>query len=521
MSQYCYNLKSSFEKIASNYPEKIALKYIDKKNNLTYQNLDKLSNQLARLLLANDIKKNDVIAIANGKKPSTFIAMIACLKVGAIYTNLDEDNPISRTKNIIDSCKPKLLFTDNVQNNELTDLTQELNVPIIQLSLANIKEYSNKPIILLPEITRACPAYIMFTSGSTGTPKGVVISHGNLLNFISWSIECFNITANDTFANVSPIYFDNSVFDIYTSLFSGASLAPICKSITKKPDELVKQIDELACTIWFSVPSLLIYLNTFKVLTSEVFKYIRCISFGGEGFPKTELKKIYTKYSSRIRFTNVYGPTEATCICSSYGISDKDFHELNGILPLGFINPNFDYLVLNDQNQKVAVGEIGELCLLGSNIGLGYYGDFDKTQKVFTLNPIEKNFTDIMYRTGDLVYQSKENEMLYFSGRIDNQIKHMGYRIELDEIEHAINFLSYILQSVVVYERVNDAFGKIITFIVYQNTANKGVLLEDLKRVLPEYMIPNEVIVLERLPNNNNGKIDRVTLKKQLRESNL
>lgn len=522
MNQYGYNLKHSFEQVVGRHSKRIALTYEDPKDNLSYQHLDELSNQLASCFLARGIKKNDVVAIANGKKSSTFVAMIACLKIGAVYTNIDEDNPLSRTQKILAACQPALLFCESMQGADLISFCQKSDLPVMHFNLAEIKNYSTDPIILMPDITGSCPAYIMFTSGSTGTPKGVVISHGNLLSFIGWSIDRFAVTPDDIFANVSPIYFDNSVFDIYTCLFSGATLAPIDKSITKQPLKLVNLINELKCTVWFSVPSLLIYLNTFKVLTKDAFKDIRSISFGGEGFPKTELKKIYDKYSSKIQFTNVYGPTEATCICASYDVSDKDFTDLNGILPLGFINPNVDYLILNEQGDNVSVGETAQLCLLGPNIGLGYYGDVEKTQQHFTANPLARNFTGIMYQTGDLVYQDKVDNMLYFVGRVDNQIKHLGYRIELDEIEHAINSLSYVLQCAVVYKRINNIFGKIFAYVVAQEEQgrlsrqglNEQMLCEDLKNILPIYMIPNDIIFLDALPKNSNGKIDRLTLNK-------
>lgn len=513
MISYCNNLKSLFEQVADVNPEQIALKYSDNNKSLTYKNLNEYSNQLAHYLLDNNVKKHDVIAIANNKEPSTFIIMLACLKIGAIYTNIDEDNPLSRTEKIISCCAPKILFIDaSIENHKLSSISNEKAVDIIFFDQVNLHNYSKENVIIEPEITAICPAYIMFTSGSTGTPKGVTITHGNLLSFIHWSIERFDICKSDIFANVSPIYFDNSVFDIFTCLFSGATLAPIDKAITKQPLQLVKIIDELKCTIWFSVPSLLIYLKTFKVLTKDSFCHIRSISFGGEGFPKSELKKIYDLYAHRMKFINVYGPTEATCICSSYEVKYSDFDDLNGILPIGFINPNFDYLILDKQNEPVADGEVGELCISGPNISLGYYGDLEKTKNVFISNPLITSFHELMYRTGDLVYRNNGNHMLYFSGRIDNQIKHMGYRIELDEVEHAINFLPYVLQSAVVYQRTNNDFGKIIAYIVWQEIQSEEQLVKDIINVLPEYMIPNNIYFLAELPINANGKVDRKSL---------
>ena len=152
--------------------------------------------------------------------------------------------------------------------------------------------YSNEKWAGTSEIHGGNPAYIMFTSGSTGFPKGALMSHNNLLNFIQWGKETFQVTGEDIFTNANPIYFDNSVFDFYTSIFNGATFVPLSHELVKNAAQLVKAINASGCTIWFSVPSLLVYLLTTKSLSKNDFKTIKRISFGGEGFPKNKLKAI-------------------------------------------------------------------------------------------------------------------------------------------------------------------------------------------------------------------------------------
>jgi D-alanine--poly(phosphoribitol) ligase subunit 1 len=358
------------------------------------------------------------------------------------------------------------------------------------------------------------PAYIMFTSGSTGTPKGVTISHLNILSFLGWSIDRYSITSDDRFAQVGPMYFDNSVFDFYTALFSGASLVPIKKEITTNLPELVELVDSMRCSIWFSVPSFLVYLQTMRVLNEKTFQTIRAFIFGGEGFPKGELKKLYNLYGKQAKLINVYGPTEGTCICSSYDIAEKDFEDMNTLAPLGTINPNFEYMILDENMNEVKSEEKGELCLVGPNVALSYYNDLDRTSQSFVQNPKIKSHRDIVYKCGDIVYE--KNGLLFFAGRVDNQIKHMGYRIELEEIESALNGLEYVNQSAVLYERVKVNYGKIIAFVATKASINESNVKSDLQEFLPEYMIPNIIEVRDELPKNANGKVDKKVLRVEL-----
>ena len=180
-------------------------------------------------------------------------------------------------------------------------------------------------------VTGGDPAYLMFTSGSTGTPKGVVISHASVLNFIDWSIAEFGIGPGDVLTNANAIYFDNSVFDVYSSLFSGATLAPIAREIAQRPDTLAARVAAAGCTVWFSVPSLLIYLTAMKQLGPQTWPTMRCLVFGGEGYPRSELRKLYGFFGQRARLVNVYGPTECTCICSAYTITEADLAESFGL----------------------------------------------------------------------------------------------------------------------------------------------------------------------------------------------
>ncbi len=367
--------------------------------------------------------------------------MLAALRLGIAYVNIDTASPATRNGHILSTSGARALFVDDPQHlPAMQDLAATAGITAPLLSEAGLQPVTAADLLqqaaAMAEVDGACIAYIMFTSGSTGVPKGVAVTHQNVLHFIQWGIERFGVGHSDNFANLSPMYFDNSVFDFYVALFSGASLTPVHRKLLNAPAALVAHVAAMRCTIWFSVPSLLIYVATMKVLTATSLPAVRCIIFGGEGYPKVELIKLYRMFGSQARLVNVYGPTECTCICSAHDLSDADFEDLTGLPTLGRLNPNFDHLILDDDG--LAADE-GELCLIGPNVASGYFNDPQRSAAAFLTLTDPGRFMKRMYRTGDLV--RRRSGRLHFVGRKDNQIKHMGYRIELEEIEHGLGRL--------------------------------------------------------------------------------
>jgi D-alanine--poly(phosphoribitol) ligase subunit 1 len=365
----------------------------------------------------------------------------------------------------------------------------------------------DESIASLSTMTGGHPAYIMFTSGSTGIPKGAVMSHNNVLNFIHWAQDRFEVTPEDIFSNVNPMYFDNSVFDFYVSLFSGASLVPLTATQVRDPCQLLDVINRLRCTIWFSVPSLLVYLLATRALDTHDLPAVRKIVFGGEGLPKSKLKKLYDLFGERAELENVYGPTECTCICSAHTIQPADFADMKALAPLGFLAPDFSYEILGPADSA----DEGELFLCGPNVGLGYYNDHERTATSFIQNPMHRRFRDIGYRTGDLVRRDPDGR-LHFIGRTDFQIKHMGYRIELEEVESALASLPQVGECAVIYRKLGDGLGELVGFVVAAEPTDPDELVHGVAHLLPAYMIPRRISVLKDLPRNANGKIDRIAL---------
>ena len=336
------------------------------------------------------------------------------------------------------------------------------------------------------------------------------MSHANVLSFIAWGQDHFRIEPSDVFTNVNPIYFDNSAFDFYTSIFSGAILVPLTPAQAKNPRLTVRLVGEAGCTIWFSVPSLLVYLLTTRALTAHSLPTIRKIIFGGEGFPKAKLKLLHDLFAGRADLENVYGPTECTCICSAHTIEQRDFEDIQGLATLGHLSQNFSGEILPlDQSDP----DFGELLLLGPHVGLGYYNDPDRTAQAFVQNPRHVLYRDIGYRTGDLVRRD-ESGRLHFKGRADFQIKHMGYRIELEEIEAALGTLPGVKECAAIYLKIGEGMGQIHGFVAMDESSESDSLVAQAAQIVPPYMVPKKISVLPALPKNANGKIDRQLLLK-------
>lgn len=510
MGVHHYNLGLLFEEIATVDRDRVALRLQDKR--VSYGTLFDRIEALSELLLASGHVRGDVVALAHDKGALAYGCMLAAIRLGITYVNIDTGSPAARNARILAVSGARTLFCEDGTAIEASrELIGLSGIRVQNLAEADLTKPSPEALAhqhaLAAAVDGSCIAYIMFTSGSTGQPKGVAITHQNLLHFIAWGRARFGVTRDDNFANLNPMYFDNSVFDFYVSLFNGASLTPVPRALLNTPGDLVAHIGAMGCTIWFSVPSLLIYLMAMKALTPAAMPALRCFVFGGEGYPKIELVKLHRMYGSRAQLVNVYGPTECTCICSAYDVTAEDFVDLAGLPVLGHLNPNFDYRIVDDADGDA---ETGELCLIGPNVAAGYFNDPDRSAKAFVTLEEPRRYMKRMYRTGDLVRE--QDGILSFVGRKDNQIKHMGYRIELEEIERALNSLPDVIQAAVVYQKQGTAYGKILGFVASAIDLEEKALLMALRTLVPDYMLPSRIVIVPDLPKNANGKVDRPNL---------
>jgi amino acid adenylation domain-containing protein len=353
----------------------------------------------------------------------------------------------------------------------------------------------------------------MFTSGSTGQPKGVVIAHASVAHFVEWAMCHFYIGPEDKLSVHSPLHFDLSVFDIFGTLAVGAQHHLVPPDISILPHKLADFIRSSHLTQWFSVPSALTYMAKFDVLKPNDFPELKRLMWCSEVLP-TPVLRYFMERLPQAAFTNLYGPTETT-IASSYfqvpGSPEDDKMEI----PIGVACPGGELLVLDDVLQPVPTSELGELYIGGVGLSPGYWGDPERTKEAFIPDPRATNGLRLINRTGDLARIGTDG-LVYFQDRADSQIKSRGYRIDLGEVEAAMSALPWLQDSAVVASSADD-FGSSAICAAYVPMAGAEVtpasILRELRKELPNYMIPSRWMALDALPHNQNDKVDRARLK--------
>jgi D-alanine--poly(phosphoribitol) ligase subunit 1 len=503
MSASAHNLGLKFQEVVASTPDAMAL--ICEGHGHDFQTLNKSANRFARWLAARNVTRGQIVCLELPKMIEAYALALACLKIGAPYVFLDPAAPMERAHVMLERCRPAMVVSSRDGVGERIVIGDEagradLDREVSAFADGNLPETS--------EITGADPAYVMFTSGSTGEPKGVVIPHQGVLHLVAWAASDLGIGPQDRLTNVNPIYFDNSVFDIYAALLNGAAIVALEALKGRPPAQLVAEITRHQCSFFFAVPTLFMFLDSMHLLTPQWLPSVSRFMFGGEGFPLARLRRFHDAFAGKARLINCYGPTETSCICSGFGITASVFDTTDGLAPLGRLNPNFSYRVLDEDLKPVAPGGIGELWLGGPGVGLGYVNNPGETARRFRQDPLIDGYRSVLYRSGDLVEVDQETGILRFRGRADNQVKLRGYRVELEEIDHAMVSIPGVTRALAVVLR--DANGSSRLLAAYSGkTLSDADLLARCNACLPAYMVPSRFVWLESIPVNANGKADR------------
>ncbi|MGI5976085.1 MAG: amino acid adenylation domain-containing protein [Candidatus Limivicinus sp.] len=496
------NVLEYLERSAEEYPDKLA--YAGSSGSYSFKEIMAVSRSVGTYL-AGVVEKGSPVAVYMEKSAQQIAAFFGTAYAGAFYAPIDVKMPPQRVKLILDTLEAGCMIVDAKSAGRAEELGfagRIINFDDISGTEADLPR--------LEQIRRASidsdPLYAIFTSGSTGVPKGVLISQRSAVNFTEWYCNAFSHDNETVFGNQTPFYFDASVKQIYATIRCGATMYIIPRMLFSFPIKLIEYLNDhkINCIDW--VPSALCIITKFNTFEKIMPKYLKKVIFGADVMP-TKQYNIWKKALPDVMYGNTYGPTEITVDCCYY-IVDRELKDSEPI-PIGRACENTDVMILNEKNELVKQGEIGELCVRGVSLALGYYNNQEKTDSVFVQNPLQKHYRELMYRTGDLAKYNEYGEIIYVA-RKDFQIKHMGHRIELGEIETALGAVEGIQRACCLYEKSSE---KIIA--VYEGEATRADIINSVKTALPKYMIPNVYHQLDQIPLNMNGKIDRVALTKE------
>ena len=495
-----YNVLDYLENSCKKYPNKIAIVCEDEK--ITYNDFKEYSKRVGTYLSKLNVFNKPILVFMD-KGIDTLISFFGVVYSGCYYILVNPELPKERIIQIKEVSQSKIVITDLLN----LDLAKDCFCDLEILQIKKIKETpideENLKLIREKHIDYD-PLYINFTSGSTGVPKGVVISHRSVIDFIDKFTEIFKFKSNDIIGNQAPFDFDVSVKDIYSAIKKGSTLVIIPKKYFSNPAILLDYIcDNKVTTLTWAVSALCL-VTTFHGLDYKVPTTVNKILFSGEVMPMKHLKK-WMEHLPKTMFVNVYGPTEITCNCT-YHIIDRK-RDYDDKIPIGKPFPNERVLLLDDDNKEITeTNKSGEICVVGTALALGYYNNKEQTDSHFMQNPTVNNYLENIYRTGDLAYYNESNELI-FNGRKDFQIKYLGHRIELEEIDKAVMRVDEVIRCCSIFD---DEKKKLYGF--YIGDISKKDLYLKLKEFLPVYMIPTNLIQMEEFPITKNGKIDRKKL---------
>jgi len=498
---------------------------------LSYGRLDSASNQLARLLKEAGCRRGDRVCLLTPKSLEAIVAILGIYKADCIYVPIDPASPAERSAKILEACENRWILAGGGAGSLLDELLEadRLRAAIVvgwlarervkgarfntEFSLGDLDACSAAPLDYLNR--RDDAAHILFTSGSTGTPKGVIISHSSVAHFVEWARRYFGTTSADRMSGHPPLHFDLSIYDIFGSFSAGAELHLVPPELGILPNQLAEFIRTSELTQWFSVPSVLHYMAKFDVVRPHDFPTLKRVLWCGEVFPTPGLR-YWMRRLPDVAFTNLYGPTETT-IASSYYTVPRCPDDENAAIPIGTACEGEELLVLDEKLRPTAPGEIGELCIRGVGLSPGYWRDLEKTRAAFLPNPLSSDPGDRVYKTGDMARRAADG-LVYFLGRTDSQIKSRGHRIELGEIETRLHAMSALRESAVVAISTDGFEGATIccAYVPAQGVdVTPLALRKELAKGVPSYMLPSRWMILDGLPKNANGKIDRRRLKEE------
>ena len=509
----CRNVLTYLEEDAQRHPEKCAVE--EESRSCSYGELLQLSRCVGSALAAAGARGRAVMVFME-KGIDALAVMMGALQAGAFYVPVDPHIPAERLTLIAGVLEDPIVVvseeTAGLANEAMGGSAESQGavvIPVAQLLAAD-----ENPAALeaaRAAATDADPVYVLFTSGSTGVPKGVAVSHRAVIDFIDDFIARFGFGPDERIANQAPFDFDVSVKDIYGALATGSTLVVVPRALFSAPAALMEYLQGRDITNMTWAVAALCLITSLHGLEGQQLAGVRRVLFSGEVMPISHLRA-WMAHVPQATFVNLYGPTEITCNCL-YHVVDPAREYPDG-LPLGVPFAHREILLVDGEGHAVTQpGVEGEILVRGDSLALGYVANPAKTAEVFCQNPLHNRFPDRVYRTGDLAAFDKAGE-LFYRGRIDNQIKHQGHRIELEEVDRALEGVPGVQRCRCVYDHDKQ---RLIAF--YEGEAEARAIRDHVLQTLPIFMLPSKILPIEAMPLTKNGKVDRRALLEKSREA--
>ena len=485
-----------FEQQAEKHPQHVAVKQGE--DSLSFAELNRQANQLAHYLITQGVKPGDYIGLCFPPCLELAVALLATVKAGAAYVPMDPSYPAERLAYMVENAGIEQLLSLSRIDTQAVAVRHNINIDTLALA----EQPGTNPGI----ICNSCgPLYVIYTSGSTGLPKAAVVSHGGESNLLAWYSSEYHLQAADKLLVFSAIGFDLTQKNLWLPLCYGAQLH-FSATEWYEPESLLGTIAAEGISWINCAPSAFYPLvdncRDFKQLAS-----LQKVFFGGEPIRLNNLQPWLQHADCTASITNMYGPTECTDIACSYTLTNTASHQ--GSIPIGSPSANCELYILDQHQQLLPRGAVGELYIGGAGVGLGYLHNPAMTAERFIANPVSGEGT--LYRTGDLVRERLDGE-LEFIARCDDQIKIRGFRIELGEIESQLKQLDGI-EEAVVHAQEFQGQPQLIAFICSQQPlADNNHYKRRLKQHLPDYMVPTAFFAIDTIPLTPNGKVDRKKL---------
>ena len=469
---------------------------------LTYRELDAHANRMAHLLRQRGAQAGDLIGIQLARGTALAVAVLATLKAGCAYVPLDPAYPAERLVFMRAAARTRLTVVAGA-----SEATSD-EVAIDDPALAGLESR------LPPSGPRGPDAliYVIFTSGSTGQPKGAGVTHRGFINLLRWFIDEFAITAHDRVLMMSSFSFDLTQKNLFAPLMTGGRLH-FASNGPFAPTTLRRQIEDAGITLVNCTPSAFYPLVSADEGHTQLHS-LRVVFLGGEPIATRRLSAWQQASGFRCEVANTYGPTECTDICVFHRLTRAEFASEATAIPIGRPVPNTSIAILDESGQPCLPDEVGELCVTGTGVGVGYVNDSTLTAEKFIPNPFAELPGTLMYRTGDLARWRHDRRIDYL-GRIDHQVKIRGFRIELGEIESALERHADIAEAVVMARPLPGGDGqRLVAYVTLRSGVGEDVSgwRAHVMKLLPEHMVPSAWMVLQAMPLSPNGKIDRRAL---------